>query len=125
MTLIELDQLGQCRRSRTAEIVCALRAAETRRPANKRLIDDPYAPHFLERRSYRALCGSRSTAALARTVFDLIYPGYLAIVLLRNRCSEELITPAHAEGIRQVVVLGAGFDSTALRLPLADTAVFE
>ena len=38
---------GQVRRSATAEIVCAERAAETLRPPGRRLIDDPYAKHFL------------------------------------------------------------------------------
>jgi methyltransferase (TIGR00027 family) len=116
---------GQVRRSRTAEIVCALRAVESRRPAGRRLIDDPHAHRFVTTPAYRLLCGSRVTAALARPVFDRRYPGYLAIVLLRNRCHEQLVAASLAEGVRQIVLLGAGFDSTALRLDLADATVYE
>lgn len=116
---------GQLRRSRTAEIVCAVRAVETRRPARQRLTDDPYAKHFVTNRLYRVLSSSRPTAALTRAGFDRLYPGFLAIVLLRNRCHEQLIARSLVEGIRQVVLLGAGFDSTSLRLDLADATVFE
>lgn len=121
----EIGKRGQLRRSRTAEIVCALRAVESRRPASRRLIDDPYAHRFVTTRMYRLLCGSRVTAALARPVFDRRYPGYLAIVLLRNRHHEQLVAEALDAGVGHVVLLGAGFDSTALRLDLGDATVYE
>jgi methyltransferase (TIGR00027 family) len=120
-----IDTRGQLRRSRTAEIVCALRAVESRRPTGERFINDPYAHRFVSTTTYRLLCAGRVTAALARPVFDKRYPGYLAIVLLRNRRHEQLVAESLAEGIRQVVLLGAGFDSTALRLDLGDATVYE
>jgi methyltransferase (TIGR00027 family) len=121
----DIDTRGQLQRSRTAEIVCALRAVESRRPAGRRLIDDPHAHRFVTTRMYRLLCGSRITAALTRRAFDRLYPGYLAIVLLRNRCHEQLVADALSDGVRQIVLLGAGFDSTALRLDLLDATVYE
>jgi methyltransferase (TIGR00027 family) len=121
----QLDTRGQTRRSQTAEIVCALRAVETRRPADRRLVDDPYAHRFLTTRRYRLLSGNRATAAIARAAFDRRYPGYLAIVLLRNRRHEQLIAQSLAAGVRQFVLLGAGFDSTALRLDLAGARLYE
>lgn len=116
---------GQVRRSRTAEIVCAERALETQRPAGRRVIDDPYARHFVANRLYRLLCSTRVTAAPTRAVFDRLYPGYFAIVLLRNRRHEELVARSIAEGVRQIVLLGAGFDSTALRMELGGATVYE
>lgn len=116
---------GQQRRSATAEIVCAERAAETWRPADRRLIDDPYARHFISRPAYRLLCATRATSALTRTVFDRRFPGFLAIVLLRNRWHEELLGRALAAGIDQVVLLGAGYDTTGLRLDLGGARLFE
>jgi len=121
----QIGQRGQMQRSRTAEIVCALRALETRRSGDRRLIDDPYAQRFITTGAYRLLCSNRSTAALTRAGFDRLYPGYLAIVLLRNRRHEELIAESVAAGIRQIVLLGAGFDSTALRLDVGDAALYE
>ena len=116
---------GQVRRSRTAEIVCAQRAAETQRPAGRRLVDDPYARYFLTTGTYRALCSTRLTARLTRIAFDRLYPGYMAIVLLRNRWFEELLARAIRDGIGQVVLLGAGYDSTSLRLDLGRGRLFE
>jgi methyltransferase (TIGR00027 family) len=116
---------GQLRRSQTAEIVCAQRAAETRRLAAERLIDDPYARLFLTNGLYRSLCATRPSAWLTRSVFDRLYPGYMAIVLLRNRWHEELLQQSLTEAIQQIVLLGAGLDSTALRLDLGAATVYE
>ncbi|MDT4985652.1 MAG: hypothetical protein QOF95_3142 [Pseudonocardiales bacterium] len=116
---------AQLRRSETAEIVCAQRAAETLRSADRRLIDDPHAKHFLTKGAYRVLCSSRMTAKLTRAVFDWRYPGFMAIVLLRNRWHEELLAHAVADGITQVVLLGAGYDSTSMRLDLGGATLFE
>ena len=120
-----LQTPGQVRRSATAEIVCAVRAAETLRPPGRRLIDDPYARHFLATGTYRRLTAGRVTAALSRRGFDWRYPGYMAIVLLRNRWYEAALRRALADGVTQVVLLGAGYDTTALRLDLGGARLFE
>ena len=116
---------GQVRRSATAEIVCAQRAAETLRPPGRRFIDDPYAKYFLTTGAYRLLTASRVTAALTRRGFDRRYPGYMAIVLLRNRWYEAALTRALADGVEQIVLLGAGYDTTSLRLRLGGATLFE
>jgi methyltransferase (TIGR00027 family) len=121
----EHDSAGQVRRSRTAEIVCAERAVETSRAAGRRVIDDPYARHFLSGRSYRFLTGGRLRAAATRAAFDRLYPGYLAVVLLRHREFEQALTRALGDGIEQVVLLGAGYDTTALRRDLDGATLFE
>jgi methyltransferase (TIGR00027 family) len=117
--------LGQIAPSATAEITCAQRAAETLAPAGKRLIEDRYGRYFLRSRSFRLLCSNRLTAAVTRTVFDRRYPGFMAIVLLRNRWYEEVLASAVADGIDQIVLLGAGYDTTSLRLPLGAAMLFE
>jgi methyltransferase (TIGR00027 family) len=116
---------GQVRRSATAEIVCAQRATETLRPPGDRLIDDPYARYFLTKGAYRFLTANRLTAALTRRGFDRVYPGYMAIVLLRNRWHEAALARALAEGVGQIVLLGAGYDTTSLRLGLGGATLFE
>jgi methyltransferase (TIGR00027 family) len=116
---------GQVRRSRTAEIVCAERALETFRAEGRRVIEDPYARVFLGARSHRFLTGGPLRAAATRAAFDRLYPGYLAVVLLRHREFEQELTRALADGIGQVVLLGAGYDTTALRRDLAGATLFE
>ena len=116
---------GQVRPSETAEITCAQRAGESLRPADRRLIDDPYAKNFVTKPLRRALVANRLMAHVTLNVFDAKFPGFMAIVLLRNRWYEDLLATCVAEGIPQVVMLGAGYDTTAWRLNLGDATLFE
>jgi methyltransferase (TIGR00027 family) len=75
--------------------------------------------------AYRLLTASRLTAALTRRGFDRFYPGYMAIVLLRNRWYEAALMRALADGVEQIVLLGAGYDTTSLRLGLGSATLFE
>lgn len=94
-------------------------------PANRRLIDDPYARYFLRSPAFRLRVGTRPMARLTLGVFDRRYPGFMAIVLLRNRWYEEVLAEALRDGFSQVVLLGAGYDTTALRLDLGAARLFE
>ncbi len=116
---------GQVRPSATAEITCAQRAAETLMPHDRRLVDDPWARHFLRSRAMRLRCATPTAARLTLSVFDRRYPGFMAIVLLRNRWYEEVLASALADGIEQVVLLGAGYDTTSMRLDLGGARLFE
>src|SRR5262249_36394625 len=46
-------------------------------------------------------------------------------IAARSRFSENALAAAVARGVRQVVVLGAGLDTFAVRNPFADVRVFE
>ncbi len=106
--------------SQTALQVAACRAAHLR--------FDP-SPHLLEDRFAEPLLGD-----LAEPMIRAYGSGAPWILLenrlflpFRARFAEEVIAAAHAAGVRQLVVLGAGLDSFALRAPaaLADLQVFE
>ena len=111
--------------SDTAEMNAAMRACDATLPPASRLIDDPYARLFVQRRGYSFLCSSRPVARLALTLFDRRYPGFLAEILLRARYFDDAVDVAHAAGIDQVVLLGAGYDCTALRHASRGLHVFE
>lgn len=102
-----------------------LEAAETLMPAPGRLLDDPYARFFLRGRTARARCATPVAARVTLRAFDLRYPGVAALVLLRNRWYEEVLAAALADGVGQVVLLGAGYDTTALRHALGPAGLFE
>ena len=111
------------RSSRTAETNALERAAERLLPPNRRLIDDPYARFFVQRRLYKVLLASRPVALRALRWLDSRYPGLHAEVVLRARWVDELV---EAGGFEQLVLLGAGYDSTALRHELPPgVRVFE
>lgn len=111
----------------TAEVIACYRAVESMQPASRRICYDPYAQHFL-RRSYRLLA---LIPPLARLVFWLKtsrgYSGDAHQGIARTRYIDDYVGKAIAEGVRQVVILGAGYDSRALRIEgIAENArVFE
>ncbi|HEX8067915.1 MAG TPA: SAM-dependent methyltransferase [Thermoleophilaceae bacterium] len=116
---------GQLRPSATAEINCAQRVAEMHRPPDARLFEDPYARCFLQARRYRALVAWGPLARLALRAFDRRYPGLHVEIMLRNRVYERELARALATGVDQVVLLGAGYDSTSLRLDLGPATLYE
>ncbi|HTO68811.1 MAG TPA: class I SAM-dependent methyltransferase [Myxococcota bacterium] len=107
--------------SRTALGVAVLRAIHQLRDGAPRVLDDPVAP---------ALVGD---AALARALADdglyssAAMRALRAHVVLRSRFAEDCIEAACRRGVRQLVVLGAGFDSFAYRQPpwAAALRIFE
>lgn len=114
--------------SRTAEHVALFRALETAHRAD-RVVEDPYAQMFLTG-SHRLVAGLARVPAIGRRVeryIDRRWPaGPRASAVARTRLIDDLTVEALRHGARQVVLLGAGFDSRAYRLPGIDASrVFE
>lgn len=78
------------------------------------LFDDPYARQFLPPGS-RWLMGRKRFLRAYRFWHELLMPGLLGEMLLRARYAEALLRQRAAEGLRQYLILGAGWDSFALR----------
>jgi methyltransferase (TIGR00027 family) len=109
------------RPSRTAQHNALFRAIEQRLP--QPLFADPFARRFLRGR-YR-LAALLPAAALARAI-DARWPGPRAAVCVRTRWLDDAIGAAQAAGLDQLVLLGAGFDARAHRLPgIERVRVFE
>lgn len=109
------------RPSRTAQHNALFRAIEQRLP--EPLFVDPWARRFLRGR-YR-LAALLPAAVLVR-VIDLRWPGPRAGVCVRTRWLDDQIGAALERGLDQLVLLGAGFDARAHRLPgIERVRVFE
>jgi methyltransferase (TIGR00027 family) len=114
--------------SRTAEYMALFRALESSLPAGRRLFDDPLAREFLTPSlalvaRLGALPGLRE---LVLRIIDGRWPGARTSGVARTRFIDDAVAAALEEQIEQFVVLGAGFDSRAYRLPsLRKTTVFE
>ena len=107
--------------SHTAQHNALFRALEQGLP--RPLFRDPWARRFLRGR-YRAVSWLPA-AAVARFI-DHRWPGPRAAVAVRTRYLDDAILRALETGLDQLVILGAGFDSRAHRLPgLEAVAVFE
>jgi methyltransferase (TIGR00027 family) len=114
--------------SRTAQWVAAARGMGRLLPDDVRLADDPYGLAFASSGLARLVDRTRDTRpgraeALARI------PGlslWIAYMQVRTRLLDDAVRGFVAGGGRQVVLLGAGYDCRALRLPeLAAARVFE
>jgi len=114
--------------SRTAQYVALDRALESTETVRAPLFRDPLAPRFVSRALAFALWTSRSRLvrpALLRYA-DARAPGARTSAIARTAYLDAAVRAALAAGTRQLVVLGAGFDCRAHRLPeLARARVFE
>jgi methyltransferase (TIGR00027 family) len=115
--------------SHTAALVCLYRAIESRRPPATRLFDDPFAPRFLGWRFRTALHLARLPvigAAMPWSLVDGHWSGPRGTVSVRTRYIDDCLGEALRHGVKQVVILGAGFDCRAYRIPeITRSRVFE
>ena len=97
--------------SHTALGTAYLRAAHQLLDAQPLLFDDPVALPLL---------GSKAIKLIQNTADNYRSPEMLALrahVVLRSRFTEDRLAAAVSRGITQYVILGAGFDTFALRQP--------
>ena len=115
----------QARPSLTAEAVTMARALEHLKPADERVVDDPWAQLFLSNAGQRALAAW--SGSVTGRVLRRLGPTGTSYVPLRHRFIDEHLLTALDEGATQVVLLGAGYDTRAYRFAeqLAGRPVFE
>jgi methyltransferase (TIGR00027 family) len=115
------------RASLTAEYMALFRAIESARPAGSRLFCDPFAALFLHRWRKWIYGITRFDAGrrLLERFLDGESPGARVAGIARTKWIDEEIARA-LETSRQLVLLGAGFDTRAYRLPEAQRVnIFE
>jgi methyltransferase (TIGR00027 family) len=106
--------------SATAEAMAAARAFGSHIYRSEMILDDPYAERFLGR-AWSALYQLIRRVDIARlnlglaALYDRILPGSLGYVLVRHRYFDDAIDEAVRAGAKQVVFVGAGYDSRAFR----------
>lgn len=98
--------------SYTAEIVAVCRAAESLKPENERVCYDPLAQHFLGT-AYRALGRSRFLTKIALGYSERRGSGGIGCIVGRTRYIDEYLKECIDNGIKQLVNLGAGYDTRA------------
>jgi methyltransferase (TIGR00027 family) len=113
--------------SRTADQNALFRALEARRPGPLRVADDPLAVRFLSP-EFRLLAEAARLPAARRLLemtidhrWPCVRPGVVARTALIDR-----VVLRELDTVGQVLILGAGFDTRAYRLPGMDRVrVFE
>jgi methyltransferase (TIGR00027 family) len=90
----------------TAAAVAWLRAHEATLPAADRLFDDPFAHLF-----------ARGPEECDATALMLAAPFVRESIRLRTRYIDDAVRAGLRTGLRQILILGAGFDCRGLRMP--------
>jgi methyltransferase (TIGR00027 family) len=124
--------------SRTAALVAAARQLGRLLPEATRLADDPYGAAFtspqLARLIERASSEDGDTGTLATALRRIRHPlaampglrEWILYMQVRTRVIDDALRDFVAGGGHQVIVLGAGYDTRALRMPeLAGARVLE
>jgi methyltransferase (TIGR00027 family) len=114
--------------SQTAEVMALFRALETLESPRNRLFADPYATRFLRPAGHLLLLLARLQPIRRRIlhIIDRKWPGARTSAVARTRLVDDLLRHVLNNGARQVLILGAGFDTRAYRIPeIATARVFE
>jgi methyltransferase (TIGR00027 family) len=112
--------------SQTAAQVALARAIEYMLPGHRRICHDPYAYHFINDDRKR-VCQHWLWRKLYRIRTEMLVPGVVGAVVVRARYIDDYLEACVASGIEQLVILGAGYDTRALRCGrlLESVRVFE
>jgi methyltransferase (TIGR00027 family) len=101
-----------------------MRAVEADRPQGVRLFDDPVSRQLLPASWQLLMLPGLKQLLLAYSRWT--GPGSLGNLYCRTRCIDDALRQALAEGLDQVVILGAGFDCRPYRIEgIQSTQVYE
>ena len=114
--------------SKTAQFMAAFRALESTYPRERRLFEDPLALRFLSP-ALRIVAYASNIACVRQGVvklLDSVWTGARASGVARTRLIDDFLRRGIEDGCAQAVILGAGYDSRAYRMPeLKGLKIFE
>src|SRR5512136_2493478 len=96
--------------SMTAVGIAIVRAIESEKPETERICYDPYARQFVNGALYQFV---KFFDRLGYS--EMRGPGVMGFLTVRERHIDEYLKTCLANGVQQVVILGAGFDARAYR----------
>ena len=112
--------------SKMAEGIAMQRFGESLKPENGRICYDPYAVHFISPEIIKFGMEHPKEAKAKVEQVEKLFPGLSSSIMARVRYFDDFTKKSTAEGIEQLVVLGAGYDTRAYRIEeLKDIKVFE
>lgn len=109
-----------------AERIALIRADESRRPDDERICYDPYAIRFIspEILEFAARNPEKYKAEIEQ--LEQLFPGLANSAVARVRHFDDVVKASIDDGLEQLVILGAGYDTRAYRIEgLKNTKVFE
>lgn len=101
--------------SKMAERVAFIRFSESIKPEAERICYDPYAIHFISPET-PGLSRDTQKAKDEREYYEVHFPGLANSVRARVRYFDDFVKNSLNEGLEQLVILGAGYDTRAYRI---------
>jgi len=99
----------------TAEVDAVIRTIETEKPESERLCYDPFARGFLGTTN-RVIGMIPPLRKLALWYLERKHPFILDCIPARTRYIDEYVNKCIDDGLEQLIILGAGYDSRAYRI---------
>ncbi len=110
--------MKQNQSSLTASGIAIVRAVESEKPASERICYDPYARRFVSSGLFYFV---KLFASLGYA--DWRGPGVWEFLAARDRYIDDYLAASLAEGLEQLVILGAGYDARAYRFDALKTGI--
>jgi methyltransferase (TIGR00027 family) len=99
-----------------AEIMAMRRFTESSRPEDERICYDPYAVRFIDPAILRSAAEHPEETKAKAAQIENLFPGLGSSICARVRYFDDFVTASVKSGIRQLVILGAGYDTRAYRI---------
>lgn len=96
--------------------IAGLRANETHLPENERVFDDPYAEHFFPP-EIREMFQDPALVKAELVKYEEMMPGVNGAIVARIKYIDTVLERCITDGFRQLVIIGAGYDTRAYRIP--------
>jgi len=102
--------------SQMAEGIAMQRFAESSKGENERICYDPYAVHFIrpEIIEFGKKHPEEAKELIENT--ERLFPGLSSSIMARVRYFDDFVKKSIEDGLKQIVILGAGYDTRAYRI---------
>lgn len=117
---------GRSGPSKMAERIAMVRAGESKKPEDERICYDPYATRFIRPEVVAFYQHNPEKYREEMEQIERMMPGLNNTLAARARYFDDVVGSAVDEGIGQLVILGAGYDTRAYRIEgMKKIRVFE
>jgi len=112
--------------SKTAETIAMVRVGESRRPEDERICYDPYAIRFISQKVLEFATNNPEKYRAFLVQSERLVPGARNSIIARVRYFDDVVNSSIGDGLEQLVILGAGYDTRAYRIEgLKNVRIFE
>jgi len=99
-----------------AELIALHRVAESAKSEGERICYDPYAVHFVNPETLAFAASNPDKTKEMREYYERLFPGLANSIRIRVRYFDDFVKSSIEEGLEQLVILGAGYDTRAYRI---------